>query len=317
MIKGLISIVVPVYNVEFYLKKCVDSLIKQDYDNFEIILVNDGSTDSSEQICDEYASKYENVIVFHKENGGLSDARNYGIEKAKGEYIYLIDSDDYLVEKDVISVFYNLAIKNDTDIVLGAYCEDIDGNKNLFVKNSKKEMVLTEKDAIENMYDYKNYKSIFLVAHNKLYKKELFNNIKYPKGKLHEDEFTTYKLYLDARKIVYIDYVTYAYLIRSGSIMTSKYTTRRMDALDALEERIEVLKKNKILTTNTVGYYLNLLAYNKYMLKKFGYEKELKLVQYKIKKFKIRIKENSFKTFIKIILLKYFDKMYFKYILKI
>lgn len=211
--KPLISIVVPVYKVEKYLVKCIESILNQTYSNIEVILINDGSPDRCPYICEEYKAKDSRVKVVHKKNGGLSDARNFGIEIAKGEFISFIDSDDF-ISKDYVEYLYNMIKKFEADI-------SICGIKRIYKKtkigNEKHNQYLefTSETAIENMlFD----EGINISSYAKLFKLKAFNTIKFPVGKVYEDSATTYLLFHNSNKIVYGDKECYFYLTRSGSI---------------------------------------------------------------------------------------------------
>ena len=197
----LISVIVPIYNVEKYLNKCIESIINQSYSNLEIILVDDGSKDSSGIMCDSYILKDKRIKVIHKENGGLSDARNVGIDKAKGEYIVFIDSDDWIDEK-MIEILYNIIKKNNSDISICDYF--LAYNEEIQTQKEDIEIInLSNIEALKKIYD-KDLGVCMIVAWNKLYKRNLFkDDIRYPYGKIHEDEFTTYKLLYKAEKISY------------------------------------------------------------------------------------------------------------------
>ena len=224
--KPLISIIVPVYNTDGYLQKCLDSLTRQSYLNLEVIVVDDGSTDKSGEVCDEYAKKYKRIKVFHKKNGGLSSARNYGIKKAKGELICLVDGDDY-VRKDFVKKMVEAVSREDIDIVVCGYNNEISENK-----------VLTgEKVAIELLTKQNNME---IVAWNKIYRKQLFDDISYPEGKNYEDNLTTYKLLSKAKKVAYLGESLYVYVERPKSIMQSskkeeKLLSRELAAKEAME----------------------------------------------------------------------------------
>lgn len=210
----VISIVVPVYKVEAYLEKCVNSILNQTFTDFELILVDDGSTDNCPSMCDEYAKKDARIKVIHKANGGLSDARNAGIDIAKGTYIGFVDSDDY-VAPDMYECLYNLIDENKCDM---AICQAVivgEGEQAVY-ENSDKVYVFDKEQALHQMI----CKRLFSVnAWNKLYKKELFQNIRFPKGMLYEDLATTYKLISISERVVYSPMKKYAYLQRQGSIM--------------------------------------------------------------------------------------------------
>ncbi|BDP63405.1 hypothetical protein EfmJHP80_09010 [Enterococcus faecium] len=171
----------PVYNVEKYLKKCVDSILGQTFTDFELLLIDDGSTDNSGSICDELAKTDNRIKVIHKENGGLSDARNIGIEVAKGDFIGFIDSDDY-IDEDMYAFLYNNILKYDAELSM---CGIYDVHKNKEIKKlTPFSQLVTKSEAIELVLDGK---LVVANAVSKLYKKELFENVRYPKGKIAED----------------------------------------------------------------------------------------------------------------------------------
>lgn len=313
----LISVVLPVYNVESYLKESINSILRQSYQNLEIILVDDGSTDESGNICDSYQSLDSRIVVYHKENGGLSDARNYGIEHANGEYIYLVDSDDFLIRSDTLEQLYDGLVANSADIAVAKYIEYVEGDI-IQESTSLTIQIMDRERAIASQYNYTNYKLSFVVAWNKLYKKDLFDTITYPCGKLHEDEFTTYKLYLASEKIVYIDIDSYAYRQRSGSIMNSDYSIKKLDALEALEERIKILRDNNISTIETEYYYIVLLSINLYLLKKFGMNEYISELECTFDSLCNKLYTTlSKKRKVKVFILKYFGWFYHKYVKRI
>lgn len=203
----LVSIIVPVYNIERFVGRCLESLIGQTYGNIEIIVVDDGSTDGSSGICDEMAQRDKRVKVFHKKNGGLSDARNFGIRKAHGEIVALVDGDDY-VEMDYIEVMAEAMFKNDADVVVCGFND-----------KSPKTATISGNDAVKRLLI--GQENMEIVAWNKLYKKKLFvdNDIWYPIGEKNEDNLTTYKLLAAATKVGYVDKSLYHYVERKGSIM--------------------------------------------------------------------------------------------------
>ena len=198
-----LSIIVPVYKVEKQLEQCIRSILNQSFTNFELILVDDGSPDKCGEICDEYEKKDKRIKVIHKKNGGLSDARNAGLDIAKGKYIGFVDSDD-IIHPEMYERMYNFINKYNVDIVQCKFkkfksIEDI--NKLSNINNTNIEYY-TSKEAIMDMID--NNK-INVNTWNKLYKRELFENERFPKGKIHEDEFLTYKLIYKSNKVAYIN----------------------------------------------------------------------------------------------------------------
>lgn len=234
MNKPLITVVIPVYNVEHYLKKCLDSIVNQKYSNLEIIIVNDGSTDNSEKICQEYLHSDKRINLITQKNQGLSAARNTGIDNAHGKYICFVDSDDYL-DKHFVSELYHTLVKNKSDISVCDFWY-VDGNGGKWSVRDKQNKNYSNIDAIKDIFSGKQETEI--MTWNKLYKKELFdkNKIHFPVGKIHEDNFTTYKLYYYANSISLIDKKLYYYLQRSNSIMGEKFNNKRLDILAAIKE---------------------------------------------------------------------------------
>ena len=238
--KDKISIIVPVYNVEDYLKKCIDSIVRQQYKNLEIILVDDGSIDNSGEICEKYAKEDDRIKVIHKKNGGLSDARNVGIENATGQYIGFVDSDDWIADS-MYSYLKELIDTNNADISICGYykftnCDEIN-LKN--VKNEKNIYVFDKQKAISELLKQENIQDY---AWNKLYKIELFENIKYPYGRKMEDTGTTYKLFDRAQRIVLGNEVQYYYLQRSNSIVNNKNFSLYKDKYELTKERYIYIK---------------------------------------------------------------------------
>lgn len=233
----LISVIVPIYNVEAYLSRCVESLINQSYKNLEIILVDDGSPDNCPQISDDYAEKDVRIKVVHKENGGLSDARNAGLEIAKGEYISFIDSDDWI---DLET--YSLVMQKmfETNSQIGAF-NIINVTNDEFNPNLSEEFeVMDSQKAIENTIDNINVRT---VVWNKVYHKNIFEGLSFRKGRLNEDEFFTFYALARAEKIVYLYRQCYYYFQRPTSIM-GVYDIRRLDMLDGVKERMDFIEKN-------------------------------------------------------------------------
>lgn len=243
-IMELISVIVPVYKVEKYLERCVRSIQKQTYENLEIILVDDGSPDQCGALCDQYAQEDGRIKVLHKQNGGLSDARNAGIELASGSYIVFADSDDWL-DRDMIDLLYRVLKRSNADI---AECSYRNIYRDHIMEETSCSAALTEGDsvaALEGMLDWKYFKP---VAWNKLYKREVFGTIRYPKGRLHEDEFTTYKYFYNAKKVVYVDISKYNYdRTREDSITGKKYREDNLDACWAFRERVDFFYEHNIV----------------------------------------------------------------------
>jgi len=239
-----ITVIVPVYNVENYLNKCLDSIIKQTYKNLEIIVVNDGSTDNSGTICQEYAQKDERIVYIEKENGGLSDARNAGLERMTGSYVTFVDSDDW-IELDYVETLYTKIIEYQADIAVGNYYS-FNESEGMFyfhiLGDSYYEKVYDNVSIFENLYESQEMNSFALIsAWGKLYKARLFDHLRFDIGKLGEDGYLNQKIYLLAEKIVYIHKGIYSYRIRNNSLSRT-WTEKWMHALvDSMSEHITLL----------------------------------------------------------------------------
>lgn len=229
--KPEISIIVPIYNVEKYLTECLNSILDQTFRNFELILINDGSTDCSGIICDEFAGNDSRIRVIHKDYSGVSSARNTGVAIAKGNYIGFVDSDDR-IDKDMYKRLFELSRDTGSDIVVCKLGREIEGR---IINNYSKDFVL-EMDHINGLKElFKGYLFRFSLC-NKLFKRSCFENIKFPEGRIHEDLATTYKLFANATKSVFTDYVGYIYIKRENSILTSNYHEKRLEAFIAWDE---------------------------------------------------------------------------------
>ena len=224
----LISVIIPIYNVEPYLKECVDSVIAQSYKNIEIILVDDGSPDRCGEICDEYKKKDERIVVIHKENGGLSSARNAGLDICQGEYISFIDSDDY-VSPYFIEILYKGVCFNNADVttIIGAKQFLVGEDYRPQLASSSEECKIEKLDkkiAIEKLC----YQTIANGVQYRLYKKEIFKDIRFPVGFVFEDVATTYKTFIAANRMSIIDADIYAYRVRKDSIVRMKFSEKKM-----------------------------------------------------------------------------------------
>ena len=227
----LISVIVPVYNVEWYLEKCVNSIINQTYKNLEIILVDDGATDSSGNMCDELAKSDNRIKVYHKENGGLSDARNYGVERATGDYIGFVDSDDY-IESEMFEKLYEAIKKENVDV---AECNFrfIYSNR---IANYSEDNYYLVLNRDEYTKEYVNMNRIFGAAWTKLIKSSLAKEIKFPKGKLFEDGFYSLELMKKARNFVIFHNSYYNYVMRENSITNSKFNEKNLDLIEIADD---------------------------------------------------------------------------------
>lgn len=226
------SIVVPIYNVEKYLERCIDSILAQTFQDYELLLVNDGSTDNSAVVCKRYLEYGDRIKYFEKSNGGLGDARNYGIERSKGKFLVFVDSDDY-IEPDMLKIINETIEKYDSDIVIFNHA----------IVNMKDELLYVEKlpfptETIMTLQDNRDLLLSEPSACNKVYRRELFvsNRIKYPVRVWYEDLRTTAKVLSLANKIVYIDKDLYHYFKRPGSIMNNANIVRNREIIEALED---------------------------------------------------------------------------------
>lgn len=234
---ALISVIIPVYKVEDYLEICIKSVIKQTVTDLEIILVDDGSPDQCSKICDLWAHKDSRIKVIHKENGGLSDARNAGLNVAQGKYISFVDSDDWIAP-NMYEIMLKALEKEQADIcacgIMGCY-----PSKNVPMPVCP--IVGDSKSIFSMLYSEALYP---VAACNKLYKRKCWSELRFPKGKICEDAFTTYRLIDQAKRIVQIENVLYFYRIRPNSIMTAKFRTQRMDEEEAWRINYEFIAEH-------------------------------------------------------------------------
>ncbi len=232
----LISIIVPVYNVEQYLDECVNSIIKQTYTNLEIILIDDGSTDASGKMCDEYAEKDKRIKVVHKENGGLSSARNAGLDICTGEYISFIDSDDY-VDPDFIRYMYNLLKKYNVS-VSGCKWRFVFFNGNLEAQ---------EKALVENMEPQKDFYKNLLYGRRAvgqtvyLFKRDIFDNLRYSEGIIFEDSDLVYKIFAKCNNVVISNNQLYYYRLRQNSITNSIFDRKKLGLIDVSKKMCDFI----------------------------------------------------------------------------
>lgn len=232
----LISVIVPVYNVEKFLRCCMESIINQTYRNIEIILVDDGSTDNSGDICEEYRKKDNRVKVIHKKNGGLSDARNYGINMSNGDYIVLIDSDDFVSSEYVEKLYELVKGKRNVIGICDFYYVDENGKVMKDRENARVEKKILEHSEFWDMY-YSEQIVRSVVAWNKIYPRQILEYIQYPVGKWNEDEFVLYDLIQKSSKILCTNDKLYYYRQRESSIMNQKYGVKRLDSIEAYIKR--------------------------------------------------------------------------------
>ena len=237
----LISVIVPVYNTEKYLTKCIRSVLDQSYQNLELILINDGSADSSGKICDEFHLEDGRIKVIHKKNTGLSDARNTGLDMAIGEYVCFVDSDDYLHPEMLERLwFYRGTYK--ADLVM---CDYYNLKEGVSPEPFDETVTVRQLDSIQALQRlFGPLMEQAVVAWNKLYRKELLSGIRFPIGKTYEDVLTTHKIYHKAKKIIYTNEKLYYRIKRDDSITGLGFSKKRLDVLEACAERTEYFIKH-------------------------------------------------------------------------
>ena len=252
-----ISVIVPVYKVEKYIHRCVDSILGQTYADFELILVDDGSPDNCGAICDEYAVKDSRVVVIHQENGGLSAARNAGIDWAfansDSQWLTFIDSDDW-VHPEYLQRLLDAALENNTSVSICGYAQTDGADPEILTESLEPVLWNTEEFFVKHNVNA-------TVAWGKLYRKECFRSIRYPLGKLHEDEFTTYKILFTFESVAAIAAPLYAYYTNPDSITKSGQSRFREDRFLCVEEQIAYFRENNYSTAcrNRIRAYLNMV----------------------------------------------------------
>ncbi len=318
MTSNFLSIIVPVYNVELYIKKCIDSILSQEYSNFELILIDDGSTDRSGKICDDYAFNNNKIRVIHQENGGLSNARNTGIRNATGHYIWFIDSDDWIAE-NAFSILINELNKDEVEM-LGFYESRFFQEENkLFQYNNLKKIAPT--DGKTYLKENKNFvpASCFYIYSTNFIKE---NELSFREQLIHEDDYFNLICFSKVKRIKKIDFVLYYYRIRSNSILNSKIKIERLLSYVKIIELCKNLKKSDLdfyfIDTRIRCYISLLFTYlNKYQIdkKNENHEEVLRIIfQVKqiIPKQVIYYKDKK-GIFIEKIIYNYSGKLYYKY----
>lgn len=222
----LVSVIIPIYNVEKYLRRCVDSVLTQSYHNLEVWLVDDGSPDGCPAICDEYASKDNRIHVIHKQNGGLADARNVALDKVNGDYVVCVDSDDFISSSHIEGLNRLIADTN-ADVAINTSCSFLEGTEPETKQTNGKVYIYDGLHAIETMFYQEKFDTS---AWGKMYKRELFNDIRYPKGLLFENLPTTYRLLLKAHKVAFKDVQSYYYFLRADSIEGAAFSPKKLDS---------------------------------------------------------------------------------------
>ncbi len=248
-----LSIIVPVYNSEKYLDKCIESILNQDMINFELILINDGSTDNSENICKRYAEIDNRILIINKINGGQSSARNLGLNIARGKYIGFVDSDDW-INKGMFSTLINILEKENSDI---AICNSmwIYNDRNEIKRVNDKLLIM---DNFNGMKELITGEKFIDTVWDKIYKKDLWDEIRFPEGKIYEDTDTIYKVFSKAKKSIFINEVLYYYIQRDGSTVNKKVNSRFVDQLIAVDNMIDFINDKYLsLLPEVLNLYFN------------------------------------------------------------
>lgn len=286
-----VSVIIPVYNVENYLKRCVYSVINQTFKDLEIILVDDGSTDSSGKICDEFKFIDERIVVIHKKNGGLSSARNVGIRMSTSEYITFIDSDDF-VTSDYIDYVYGLLKKYDVDVVSVDYIRT--SNEKILKNREDKITIFSDNDSVTNYLKCGCRRKNNFPAWNKIYKRNLFSDISFPEGKIYEDMNTNLLVFMKTQKTINSTKMCYSYWINPKSITQNNFTKKNFDLLIASGNILNTVKKENNSEMLKYANAINAKAYFSLLVKIF---KDKEFINYNknevkdlLKKFKSNFK---------------------------
>lgn len=319
MKKDLVSVIVPVYNVEKYLDRCIESIINQTYKNLEIILVDDGSPDNCPKMCDNWAKKDKRIKVIHKENGGLSDARNIGINNATGDYIAFVDSDDF-IDKEMYEKLLQNLIRTNSDISICSMIYYYENDQIKELKNNDTSFFIYD--------DIKKYDNLFnenflnfVVVWNKIYKKEIFKKLRFPKGKINEDTFLAHKILNLSNKIVYSKEKLYYYVQREESIMHQQFNIKKLDELEAYKNQMLFFQQEEFHNTKypkisleryidkILVYYCRVKNHNENK----QYQKQIQDLRKEYKKYykEIMKKDILFKSKLKYFIFKYFPNLYY------
>ncbi len=259
----LISVIVPVYNVEKYLDRCVESIVNQTYKNLEIILVDDGSPDNCPKMCDEWAKKDNRIKVVHKQNGGAASTRNAGLDVFTGEYVFFVDSDDTIVD-NAIEYLLSIIYDNSCDMAVGRYVKVTD-NVEESVAFTDNVNIYSETEYWQKYYEYyysgkDEYAITMIIPCCKLINRKVFNDLRFDEGKFYEDEFIIHSLVSKCSRIAFVDSKLYMYYQYQTSIMHRKGVKNSLDAVEALERRLDYfIEKNMPCIDEAVLHYLSAL----------------------------------------------------------
>ncbi len=310
-----LSIVIPVYNVKKYISKCIESIIDQTNKQFELILVDDGSTDSSGEICDSYAKKNNFIKVYHIDNCGPGGARNYGVKKASGDYIFFVDSDDYIA-REVVEILHRLNSTNKSDIIVVA--EAIVPEEKQIIES------LNVRDVVNGIEEYTNEQAIELLGYvkkmlsapwGKMIKKDILINRPFPENVIYEDYEEMYQIFELANKIVYVPAKLYYYVQRVGSIMHSQWNEQRYRLMEISKSFMNWTKKKHpdIYAAAVYRYFFSLNELCVFAMSEKGYvelTKEARVYARKIKGQLITDRNVKFLTKIRYMIMIYFPRMY-------
>lgn len=256
----LVSVVVPVYNVRQYLEACVKSVKAQSYPNWELILVDDGATDGSGELCDVLAAEEKRIRVIHKANGGLSDARNAGLQQAEGEYVIFLDSDD-LLDAGAIEKLLTVCVRTNADVAIGQTQPFAEELLRAGEKTNPQYEVISGQETLRRMFLHRGVEH---AAWGKLYRRECWKAIKFPKGLLYEDYATIYPVIAQCRTVVVYHEPLYYYRVRTGSIMHSRIEKKNLILLD-VSERVTCLIGEQVPEVREEARYLQMVTYLKVM----------------------------------------------------
>ncbi len=287
----LISVIVPIYNVELYLSRCIESIINQSYFNLEIILIDDGSTDNCLKICEEYQKKDKRIKIIHKKNGGLSDARNAGLDIMKGDYVTCIDSDDFVSKyflENLLSALKKSNCQISTSWFVNYYENDPIPNQK---KISNQDINVYSKEEFYEKLLYQD--GVEVSAWGKLYKSSLFKDVRYPVGKLYEDIPTTYLLIEKVDNIAVIPNIDYFYFQRRDSIAKSNFSIKKMDAINHMSQfKNFIISNYPQLEQAAICRYFSTVCNILFLIDDFEYIEQKNVLWNEIKKYRCLVIKN-------------------------
>lgn len=285
----MISIIIPVYNVRLYINRCINSILKQTYDNFEVILIDDGSTDGSDKVCIEFAKVDKRIRYIRIENSGVSVARNIGIKNAKGDLLMFVDSDDY-IDNNLLKVLYMNQMEYGCDVV--KFNSTITSTHKEEIIPYTEEVIIYNSEEALHEYFYGNEVKLKVQVWSGLYKKELFNQVCFPKGKNYEDSYVTPMILRKSKKTIFIDYPGYFYYMRNDSIMHSTLNDEKVAAYDLYRFLyFNINTDDLVLKKTIIQRWVYQFIYVYRMVKKDG--NHLKRQKYWMKRIYTELKSDS------------------------